>query len=600
MGDTFCASLHLKSEIHAEKYTVREIDKSLSKFCKMKKCKILILSKIFKLSSKIVINLFLHSQKFIEKEPKFEDKWMELRKRALEGGEPNGKSSNDKKEDKKSKKKKNKRDSKKDKKKRSRGKKRKRGSSSSSSNSDDSDSSSDSSETSKKHESDHADTKNSIRVQMRNLQSKPSENDERTGKWTMVSANANKPVPPPAPSISQSTIQEKKKDEAILTQWNKLEPIISQEEKRLLENLKGRLKNQQKPETQQPVEKEKRREEKRERSRDRSRSRNRSRSRDVERSRDRNYRRRSRSRSRSRSRGRYSRRSRSRSDSRGRRRRVERPIVTFPTEPRLPPLREEKKLPARSYVISKKEDTSSNSKKVMPMIGKMPVFKKQLSDKKSEEQVESEKVYEEEPIAEVEAEVKKPRDDTWDDFMPDPLQYSALMGAPPPPPRMEEPEPCVPPGLDPEEDDIPKPINDAPIARKGPLPKDFQDTLDLLYDGDKPKPVVIEQKMVEVMPVEPPPMMVADPDGPQMMTAEELSQHALLYGGFYAQNADGTDPTEQKTHDEDPSKHVQDIEEDDANGSVEIIDEAKKEQQMEMDDLAMLGIDVNDVGSGMW
>jgi len=280
--------------------------------------------------------------------------------------------------------------------------------------------------------------------------------------------------------------------------------------------------------------------------------------------------------------------------------------VNFPSEPRLPPLRDEKKkLPARSYVMSKKEDPS-NAKKVMPMIGKMPVFKKQLSDKKSEEQLE-EKV-EEAPAVEESAEEKQPRDDTWDDYMPDPLQYSALMGAPPPPPCIEEPE-VIPPGLDPDFDSefIPKPISDAPIARKGPLPKDFQDTLDLLYDGDTPKPVVIEPKVApEIVPIEPPPL-VADPDGPQMIQPEELSQHALLYGGFYGQSNDvpALSPVaetivpieEQEATVETDAKNTED-----ANGSVEMVDavDTTKDQQIEMDDLAMLGIDVNDVGSGLW
>lgn len=579
MGDVGCTSLHLKSEIHADKYAVSSINDRVDPLCSF---------------------LEFFQQKFIEKEPKFEEKWLEARKKAFELSESNGLPSLDiekrSKDEKKAKKKKNKRDSRKDKKKRSRaGKKRKRGSSSSSSDSDDSDSSSGSTHSSKKNESDAADTKNSIRVQMRNAMAKsnPTENDERTGKWTMVSANSGKPVPPPAPSISQNTIQEKKKDDQILGQWSHVvEPIISQEEKSLLEKLKGRLKSQQKPEEKKVEEKV------RERSRERERERSRGgRSRERERSRGDRYRgRRSRSRSRSRSRGRYRRYSRSRSGSRGRRR-IERPIVNFPTEPRLPPSRDDKKLPARSYVISKKEDSSSNSKKVMPMIGKMPVFKKQLSDKKSEELVE-EKV-DEAPAVEA-AEEKKPRDDTWDDYMPDPLQYSALMGAPPPPPRIEEPE-VVPPGLDPDFDSefIPKPISDAPIARKGPLPKDFQDTLDLLYDGDTPKPLVIEQKPApEVVPIEAPPM-VADPDGPQMIMAEDLSQHALLYGGFYADDSPAQ-PTEDVKAADGDSKDLHSNE--DANGSVEMIeaDEASKEQQIEMDDLAMLGIDVNDVGSGVW
>lgn len=500
------------------------------------------------------------------------------------------------KDEKKTKRKKNKRDGRKDKKKRSRVKKRKHGSTSSStSDSDDSDSSSGSNDSAKKNASD---AKNSIRVTMRNLlKDAPSKNDEKTGKWTMVSANSEKPVPPPAPSISHSSIQEKKKDDQIIGQWsNTVEPIISQEEKRLLENLKGRLKTQQaeavvKPASSSRPTNSNRRNDDREKARERSRERSRG---------DRSYRgRRSRSRSRSRSRGRYRRYSRSRSGSRGRRR-VERPIVNFPTEPRLPPSRDDKKLPARSYVISKKEDTSSNARKVMPMIGKMPVFKKQLSDKKSEERAE-EKI-EEVLAVEESVEEMKPRDDTWDDYMPDPMQYSALMGAPPPPPRIEEPE-VVPPGLDPEQDSefIPRPISDAPIARKGPLPKDFQDTLDLLYDGDTPKPVVIEPKYVpEVVLVEPPPM-VPDPDGPQMIMAEDLSQHALLYGGFYP--GDAEEPTEGK-HSTEESKTEEETtnNKEESNGKVEPMeaDEASKEQQLDMDELAMLGIDVNDVGSGMW
>ena len=603
MGDTWCASQHLKSEIHTEKYAVS----------------LLTIAVDFRFITTTII-----SQKFVEKEPKFEDKWLEARKKAFEMSDKNGKPLTDnekqRKEEKKSKKKKNKRD----KKKKNRVKKRKRGStSSSSSNSDNSDSSSESNESAKKNESDQNETKNSIRVTMRNLlNDAPSKNDERTGKWTMVSANAGKPVPPPAPSISRSSAQEKKKDDQIIGQWSTLDPIISQEEKRLLEHLKGRLKTQQSEASEKSAttsrradEKEKVRErEPRDRSREPRETRDRSREvrdrsreprdRSRERSRgDRNYRgRRSRSRSRSRSRGRYRRYSRSRSNSRGRRR-VERPIVNFP-EPRLPPNREDKKLPARSYVISKKEDTSSNAKKVMPMIGKMPVFKKQLSDKKTEETVE-EKVEEEQPV-EAATEEKQPRDDTWDDYMPDPLQYSALMGAPPPPPRATEEPEVVPPGLDPEQDDIPKPISDAPIARKGPLPKDFQDTLDLLYDGDTPKPVVIEPKFVpDPVPIEPPPIVMSE-DGPQMIMAEDLSQHALLYGGFYTQNSEDSTAPQTVTDaialaDESIYEDVDQLESK-ANGTVEVVEmeESAKDHQMDMDDLAMLGIDVDDVGSGMW
>lgn len=541
-------------------------------------------------------------QKFVEKEPKFEEKWLESRKRALEASDKNGNAAalgdaDKRKDEKKSKKKKGKREGRKDKKKRKGGKKRKRGSSSSSSsNSEESGSSSGSEGSGKKNDSDREESKNSYRVKMRNLSTKMSENDEKTGKWTMVSKTSGKPIPPPAPSISKENQQEKRKDEQIIGQWSTIEPIISQEEKRLLANLKGRLKKNQ-TETSENQSKSNHKVD----GKDKSRDRDRSRSRDRSRGRSRGYRGR-RSRSRSRSRDRYSRRySRSRSGSRGRRR-VERPIVKFPAEPRLPPSREEKKLPARSYVISKKDESSSNVKKVMPMIGKMPVFKKQLSDKKTEEPIEE--LVEQAP-AEDFTEVKNSRDDTWDDYMPDPLQYSALMGAPPPPPaRIEEPE-VVPPGLDPEQDSefIPQPISDAPIARKGPLPKDFQDTLDLLYDGDTPKPVVIEQKVVEpiIIPIEP----LDTADGPQMIMAEDLSQHALIYG-YYGQSTEdsntGVMPEgDHPQQDDDTAQEFIDESNNETNKTVaKDVEEDPKSQQIEMDDLAMLGIDVNDVGSGMW
>lgn len=539
----------------------------------------------------------------------FEEKWLEARKKAHEAVQPNGKPAtvDKRKDEKKAKKKKSKRDGRKDKKKR--GKKRKRGSSSSSSDSD-SDSSSGSNDSQK--ESDNEENKTSIRVQMRNVKKGPVESDDRNSRWTMVSAEAAKPVPPPAPTFSKSSVKDKKKDEQIIGQWNTLEPVISAEEKRLLESLKGKLKNQQPepapvkapaPVVKKVEEKAKPRERSRDNSidrREKSRSRDR-RSRDRrDRSRSRGYRsRRSRSRSRSRSRGRYRRYSRSRSNSRGRRR-VERPIVNFP-EPRLPPTREDKKLPARSYVISKKEDTSANAKKVMPMIGKMPVFKKQLSDKKAEDPVEE--TVAEEPVAAAEQE-QKPRDDTWDDYMPDPMQYSALMGAPPPPPQFEEEPEVVPPGLDPEQDSefIPQPISDAPIARKGPLPKDFQDTLDLLYDGDTPKPVHIEPKpLPEAVPIEPPPMAI-DPDVPQMISAEDLSQHNLLYGGYFEQqHIEESVEHKPPTPPEEPKQVEPVIEDNEAIGNAAPDDdEDSKNQGMDMDELAMLGIDVNDVGSGFW
>lgn len=82
----------------------------------------------------------------------------------------------------------------------------------------------------------------------------------------------------------------------------------------------------------------------------------------------------------------------------------------------------------------------------------------------------------------------------YEDLMPDPMQYVTLMGAPPPPPS--EPPPIenedddekdiLPPGVDETETDlIPKPISDAPIPKTGPLPKDFEEALNIIFPGEK-------------------------------------------------------------------------------------------------------------------
>lgn len=501
----------------------------------------------------------------IDREPKFEEKWHELRKKAFENSEGKVASDDDSKKNKKRK------GHVKSKKKRSK-KRNKRGSSSSgSSDSEDSESSDESEKSVNKND----DKKNSIRVQMRNTENAKSKNNELSGKWTKLS---DKPVPPPAPIISDE--RKKEKEDKTIGQWNVVEPIMSKDDKKILENIKGKNRN---------------------------RDREKSRSRSLSRGRDRNYRNRRTSRSRSRSRGRYQRKSRtrsprrrnsrSRSGSRGGsyRRDRDRPKVYFPPEPKLIPIKEEKKLPARSYTVTAKKDDST-VKKVMPMIGKMPVFKKQLSEKKPEEESEKkEEVTVNESVKET-----KTRDDTWDDYMPDPMQYSAIMGAPPPPPMIEEPEMEVPPGLDPEMDSefIPQPISDAPIPLKGPLPKDLQETLDLLYDGDKPKQIIHEVKeVVTQAAVEAPAMNYIDPELPTMMTAEEMSQHAMMYGGFMVQNADGSNPNEVVK-----SESTEIVGNNSLIGSIDIDDENEKmeEDRADMDELAMLGIDVNDVGSGFW
>lgn len=249
-------------------------------------------------------------------------------------------------------------------------------------------------------------------------------------------------------------------------------------------------------------------------------------------------------------------------------------------------MREEKKQPARSYVITKKEEPAAtqtalaNASKRMPMIGKMPVFKKlTTTEKKIESQPEEKR--EEKQNYSAESLDEKNKQEDWNDLMPDPMQYTAMMNASQPTQNVVQEQPDAPPGLDPDVDSefIPKPISDAPPPRKGPLPKDLQATLDILFDGDSRKQVVMEA------PVEAPPpvAMPIDSDGPQMIMAEELSQHSILYGNYDIQPVPAP-PVISKN--DDNEKNDQDN------------DEKLKNEDME--DLAMLGIDVNDVGSGFW
>lgn len=251
------------------------------------------------------------------------------------------------------------------------------------------------------------DTSNSIRVAMRNaLPSKPSvapvdkpvvEEDENVGgKWTVIQEGNAKPIAPMPPTISANGEAQNRRDELIISQWNAPEPIISEKEKQLLEQLKGRLKK--KEETQQQSNQSQMkikddtsdsnrssrygdRDSKRRRDRSTSRGRYRGRrSRSVSsqrkrsRSPRRDYRRRSRTRSRSRSR------------SRGRR--IEKPIVRVPPEfkPRVSEndKSREKRSTAKSSTTpsSKKSATSTSaaaSTKKLPFIGRMPVFKKQAT-----------------------------------------------------------------------------------------------------------------------------------------------------------------------------------------------------------------------------
>lgn len=327
-------------------------------------------------------------------------------------------------DDGKKKKKKKKSEEKKEKKKKKRSKKR-RQSSSSSSSSDSSDS-----EANTPAEKSREDTSHSIRVAMRNLLKQQNEKklEDTGGKWTVVQQAQTEPAPPP-PTISTNGENDNRRDDLMISQWNNPEPIITEDEKKLFEQLKGRLKanskdrevngrKRSKERSKEPKERNDSRERDRDRDRDRDRNRRRrsrsrsqsrskrSRSRERRRSRSRDRRRsrsrsRGRFRSRSRSAGRWGRRwSRSRSRSRGGR--VEKPIVRYPEfRPRVPEKESEKldrkKVDKKREPEEPKNGSTSradnkktvivlknpNTNKKLPFIGRMPVFKRQANGKEN-------------------------------------------------------------------------------------------------------------------------------------------------------------------------------------------------------------------------
>ncbi|XP_033149933.1 zinc finger matrin-type protein CG9776 isoform X2 [Drosophila busckii] len=379
IGDLHCASAHLKSRMHANRYDL-----------------------------------------FLKKQPNYESEWHSKREKAQQQ-QKESEEVKQKKADEKVSKKRKKKSSDKKKKKRKHSKKHKRNATSTSSSTADS-SSSDEEEHSKqqpKKEPVDAATATinaaSIRVAMRKQEGpqevaqpqvapppppiiKDAFNADKRGKWTS-SANEDGKVE-----------EQKKRDDAMLQQWN---PVISESEKKIIEDLKGKLKNKLRPGAESKSnssaaveekpkralskrrsnsrgrsdrsERERRdRERDRERERDRDRDRERER-RDRERDRDRERRRvrssRSRSRGNRRSRSRDTRRRRSRSRQRSEERveRVERPVVKHSEfRPRAQPApakstepKKEKKEPP-----AKPKSTSAGGKK-LPFIGKMPVLKKQ-------------------------------------------------------------------------------------------------------------------------------------------------------------------------------------------------------------------------------
>lgn len=269
----------------------------------------------------------------------------------------------------------------------------------------------------------------------------------------------------------------------------------------------------------------------------------------------------------------------------------------------------------------------------------MPVFKKQQQDAKKEEQTAAE--YPDEVQAPASQENgNKTQPEEFGDMMPDPYQYEALMGAAPPPPPNAHPgkpdQNMLPPGIDENEaDSVPKPISDAPIPRKGPLPKDFQQALDILFDGDKPKPADVianETKPPELPPPPPVEPNVIDTDQPQMIVPEAIERYnqqmaaqystAVVSGAAVSYNEDDesqNQPLEMtglKSEASNSSTPIESIphpasEEDTGeskNGTaesepevpakkVDVENEETRRKRAELEELAMLGIDMDDMAA---
>ncbi|KAG4076466.1 hypothetical protein HA402_005909 [Bradysia odoriphaga] len=293
---------------------------------------------------------------------------------------------------------------------------------------------------------------------------------EKSRKWTVLQqAQLTEPAPPP-PTISTHGENDNRRDDLMISQWNNTEPIITEDEKKLLEQLKGRLKvnskerevngrKRSKERSEEPKERNRRR---RSRSRSQSRSK-RSRSRDRRRSRSRERRRsrsrsRGRFRSRSRSAGRWGRGRWSRSRSRSRGGRVEKPIVRYPEFRPSVPEKEIDKLDRKKGEKKIDQDEpkngsssrsdnkkivivlkNPNSNKKVPFIGRMPVFKRQTNEeevKKTETSTESSVANPNYHSNCYEGNVQQMPMEDYDDLMPDPMQFVSLMGPAPPPPPM--------------------------------------------------------------------------------------------------------------------------------------------------------------------
>lgn len=261
-----------------------------------------------------------------------------------------------------------------------------------------------------------------------------------------------------------------KVNDDLVSQWNTIPSAISEDDKKMLESVKNKYKQKDSMSSRKKDSNDRERERDRDRfrkSRSPSRKRDRSRSRYSPDRYSRHYRRKYNSRSRSRSRGKY----------RSRSRELEKAVVPqFSTEFR-PRVEKPKEKATYKKEEAPKKVTDGKTKK-LPLIGKMPVFKKQSA--KDDNFVPSNHPNE---ISSVESSKKTTNSiicSEFEDLMPDPVQFASLMASN---------NNMLPPGVeDADMDYNPMPNIDAPIlppTSKRPLHKDFEVALDIIFPDEE-------------------------------------------------------------------------------------------------------------------
>lgn len=213
-----------------------------------------------------------------------------------------------------------------------------------------------------------------------------------------------------------------------------------------------------------------------------------------------------------------------------------------------------------------------------------------------------------------------PQTNDDDELMPDPEQLKRLIHDDQERTRQQEQDDMLPPGIDESESHLaPKAINDVPVPRRGPLPKDLEDALNIIFPDEKPEGHGPERKPFVVT------GHIKD-NGTEIITGpepeDEVAQNtAAMYQVFSAyQQQDqellgGAVPTPPQFTDEGSMSAGGGVE-GRADAVEDNVDEQDQQQQqpqyleseaaavsvpgnneMDLDELAMLGIDANDLAA---